>query len=343
MIKRIGFACKWIDSPDQIDGIKPKDDCKKYNTGATTVAWLNRQTREVAEQKLWDLMVHNIEATRKLVERVGNLEHELRMVRLSSDILPCYTEPTWGYYWQLPDVQRYCETGFDAIGRLARDTGTRLSFHPGQFTVLASDRPDVVNKSIEEFEYHATMAAWMGYGKQFQDFKINVHIAGKLGPQGIRDVYSRLSSEARNTITIENEEIGYGLNECLTISDIVPIVLDIHHHWIKSNGEYISPTDGRVQMVVDSWRGVRPVIHYSVSREDCLVGHPDFVQPNFSELLNEGYNRQKLRAHSDFYWNYSVNEWALSFRDKFDIMCESKAKNLACRRLYEQSLALVHV
>ena len=27
--KRIGFACKWIDRPDQVDGIKPKDDAKQ--------------------------------------------------------------------------------------------------------------------------------------------------------------------------------------------------------------------------------------------------------------------------------------------------------------------------
>ena len=341
MIKRIGFACKWIDSPEQVNGIKPKDDAKKYNTGATTVAWLNRQTREVAEQKLWDLMVQNIEATRLLVERVGNLDESLRMVRLSSDILPCYTEPTWGYFWRRPDVVSYGERHFAEVGRLARERGVRLSFHPGQFTVLASDRPDVVNKSIEEFEYHATMAAWMGYGRQFQDFKINVHISGKLGPAGIRSAYQRLSPEARNTITVENEEIGYDLNECLSLADILPTVLDIHHHWIKSGGEYISPSDSRVRMVVDSWKGVRPTMHYSVSREDCLVGHVDFVRPDYATLLTEGHNRQRLRAHSDFYWNTSVNEWALGFSDQFDIMCESKAKNLASRQLYEQRLALV--
>ena len=98
MIKRIGFACKWIDHPEQINGIKPKDDCKKYNTGSTTVAWLNRQTKDKAVEKLWTLMKDNIEATRKLVERVGNLDAHLRMVRLSSDILPVYTEPTWSWF-----------------------------------------------------------------------------------------------------------------------------------------------------------------------------------------------------------------------------------------------------
>jgi hypothetical protein len=46
-------------------------------------------------------------------------------------------------------------------------------------------------------------------------------------------------------------------------------------------------------------------------------------------LLAQGYKKQKMRAHSNFYWNTEVNEWASSFWDQFDIMCESKAKNLA--------------
>jgi hypothetical protein len=78
-MKRIGFACKMIDHPDQVNGIKPKDDCKKYNTNTTTVAWLNRQTRDVAVAKLWELMKYNIESTRLLVEKVGQLENSLRI------------------------------------------------------------------------------------------------------------------------------------------------------------------------------------------------------------------------------------------------------------------------
>lgn len=342
-LRRIGFACKWIDHPHQVEGIKPNDECKQYNTMSTTVAWLNRQRREVAEQKLWDLMVYNIEANRKLVERVGALDDHLKMVRIGSDVLPCYTEPTWSYFWRQGDVVRYAQDAFRKVGDLARHNNTRLSMHPGQFTVLASDRPDVVERAIDEFEYHATMASWMGYGQKFQDFKINIHISGKKGPQGVRDVYPRLSPEARNTITIENEEISYGLDQCLTLGDLLPIVLDIHHHWIKSGGEYITPSDPRVRMVVESWRGVRPAMHYSVSREDCLVDHPNFVQPDYATLLTEGHNKQKLRAHSDFYWNSAANDWALGFLDQFDIMCESKAKNLASRQLYEQYLAQVVV
>ncbi|NBP02100.1 MAG: UV damage endonuclease UvsE [Proteobacteria bacterium] len=336
MNKRIGFACKWIDSPDQVDGIKPKDDCKKYNTGSTTVAWLNRQSKDVAEQKLWDLVKGNIESTRLLVERVSKLNENLRMVRLSSDILPVYTEPTWSYFYRDNTVRQYCERHFSTIGNLARSSGIRLSFHPGQFTVLASDNEQIVERSIEEFEYHVDMARWMGYGKEFQDYKINVHIAGRAGPPGIRAALKRMSPEARNTITIENEEISYGLDDCLSISDVVPIVLDIHHFFIRE-GSYIQPRDDSVKRVIDSWRGVRPVCHYSVSREDLLVGHCANTLPNYAQLLESGHKRQKLRAHSDFYWNTAVNEWALGFLDSHDIMCESKAKNLASFRLFEEA------
>jgi UV DNA damage endonuclease len=336
MTKRIGFACKWIDDPSQVNGIDRNDDCKKFNTGTTTVAWLNRQSKEVAEQRLWDLMVNNISSIRSLVEQVGSLDPSMRMVRLSSDILPVYTESSWKYFWQRTDAKDYCEKSFGEVGDLARKLDVRLSFHPGQFTVLASDNPDIVNRSIEEFEYHANMARWMGYGQKFQDFKINVHIAGRQGPDGIRHALARLSPEARNCITIENEEMKHGLDDCLSISDIVPIVLDIHHHFIRE-GEYISPNDDRVKRVLDSWRGRRPTCHYSVSREDLLLDHCNKTLPNMDLLLSQGYKKSKLRAHSDFYWNRAVNDWALTFWDNFDIMCESKAKNLASRALYEHA------
>jgi UV DNA damage repair endonuclease len=334
--KRIGFACKWIDGPSQVDGIKQKDDCKQYNTGSTTVAWLNRQSKQVAEQKLYDLMVGNIESVRKLVEKVGTLDENLRMVRLSSDILPVYTEPTWGRFWRDSAVRTYCEREFLRVGDLARKNNVRLSMHPGQFTVLASDNPDIVNRSIEEFEYHVDMARWMGYGKTFQDFKINVHIAGRQGPAGIRSALARMTPEARNTLTIENDEMTWGIEDSIELVNDCALVLDIHHHWIKT-GEYIETNDDRVKRVIDSWRGVRPVIHYSVSREDVIVEHSGHIRPDLPTLLDSGYKKAKLRAHSNFYWNTAVNEWALSFRDNFDIMCESKAKNLASFALYDQA------
>jgi UV DNA damage endonuclease len=335
MTKRIGFACKWINDPSEVNGMKINARDRDLNTGATTVRWLREHPQE-AEQRLWDLMKRNVEACYKLVDRVGTLDEDLRMVRLSSDILPVYTEPNWKWFWQQSDVREYAERNFSRVGELARKNRVRLSFHPGQFTVLASDNPDIVNRSIEEFEYHVDMARWMGYGKTFQDFKINVHIAGRQGPDGIRRALARMTPEARNCLTIENDEMTWGIEHSLELVKDCALVLDIHHHWIKT-GEYIEPTDDRVKRISDSWRGVRPVIHYSVSREDCLVAHPGHQRPALSTLLETGYKKAKLRAHSEFYWNSAVNSWALTFRPVADIMCESKAKNLASFALYQEA------
>lgn len=333
MTKRIGFACKW----SEYDNKNRIITTEGLNCKATTIAWLNRQTREVAEQRLRDIMVYNIKAVENLVSKVGSLEPNRRMVRIGSDILPAYTHELWRDFWQSTDIVSYCEKHFAQVGEIARKQDVRLSFHPGQFTVLASENPGIVERSIEEFEYHANMARWMGYGRSFQDFKINVHISGKQGPEGIRRAYSKLSPEARNCITIENEENAWGLDDCLTITDIVPIVLDIHHHWIRE-GEYIDASSDRVKRVIDSWRGVRPVTHYSVSREDILVDHCPVTMPDYKTLLETGYKKQKLRAHSDFYWNEPVTDWALSFLENSDIMCESKAKNLASEQVYQRAI-----
>jgi UV DNA damage repair endonuclease len=314
-----------------------EDTQRPFNTRSTTIAWLNRQDKDVAEQRLWDLMVHNIQSYYNLIEYTGGLIPQRRMVRLGSDCLPAFTEKDWSYFWQKPDVQAYCEKEFAKVGELARQLDVKLSFHPGQFCVLASDNPDIVKRSVEEFEYHVDMARWMGYGKQFQDFKCNVHISGRQGYQGIINVLPSLTPEARNIITIENDEMCHGLDASLMLKDHVALVLDIHHHWIRDE-EYIQANDDRVKMVIDSWRGVRPTLHYSYSRDEWLPeGYTHDNMHDINILLEDGSKKQKLRAHSDFYPNYKVNEWALSFWDNFDIQCEAKAKNLASEQLYNQA------
>jgi len=333
--KRIGFACKYM-HPDQTQKKKLLEEIQRpLNTRSTTVQWLNRQTRDVAEERLWDIMVHNIQSYYNLIEYVGSLPNELRMVRLGSDVLPVYTQLDWSYYWKLPAVVAYCEKHFARVGELARRLDVRLSMHPGQFTVLASDNDDIVDRSIEEFEYHTDVIRYMGYGQSFQDFKCNVHISGRKGPQGIKDALKRLSPEARNTITIENDENKWGLEHSLELADHCALVLDIHHHLCREN-EYIQPTDDRFARVIDSWRGVRPAIHYSYSRNEALPeGFAHNSMLHFPDLLEAGHKKAKLRAHSDYYPNRAANDWALSFLPYTDIMCESKMKNLASIDLYK--------
>lgn len=323
-IKRIGFACKINESHDKA--------WPGLNTGTTTITWLSNQPKQKAVERLWSILIKNTNAVYDQVMWLSKLPHESRMMRISSDLLPAYTHNDWMWFYFEPDTVRELEARFAKIGAAAREHDVRLSFHPGQFCVLASENPGIVENSVMEFEYHCDLIRYMGYGKQFQDFKCNVHIGGKQGPDGIKRAMRKLSPEARNTITIENAEFTWGLDASLELVDTCALVLDIHHHWINS-GEYIYPQDSRFQRVVESWRGIRPVIHYSVSREDVLTDHCEHTLPDLKQLKALGFTSAKLRAHSEYYWNQACNDWALTFRDHADIMCESKQKNLASQKL----------
>ena len=342
MNRRFGFCCKWLNDRSEFGGMKVNAKDSNLNGRSTTMRWL-REHKDEAEQRQWDIMNHNSAAAVRMIERVGTLPIERRMVRLGSEMLQGYTEKDWKSWWQQKHIQDHLANIFKPVGEASRKHNVKISFHPGQFCVLSSATPDIVERSIEEFEYHADMARWMGFGKTFQDgCKINVHISGRQGPDGIKKALPRLSQEARNLITIENDEMGHGLEKSLELEKNLALVLDIHHHWIRDE-EYIDAKDDRVKRVVDSWRGVRPTMHYSYSRDEALapaqLGDKMHTQMhNIRDLLEKGCKKQKLRAHSDLLPNQKANDWALSFSDNFDIQVEAKGKNMASEELHNQWL-----
>ncbi|CAB4122688.1 Uve UV damage repair endonuclease [uncultured Caudovirales phage] len=330
MIRRIGFACKLVEYNETTGIISPVDGC---NMKSTTVAWLNRQKRNEAEKKLWDIMIYNTASVENMLNYISKWPDNLRQVRLGSEMLPVYTEATWSYFWQLPHVKTAMAAKLKTLGDLARKHDIRVSQHPGQFVCMSSDRPDVVERSIAEFEYHADVARMMGYGGSWHDhgYKINIHISGRHGPDGMIASIRRLSTEARNLLTIENDEMSWGLDDTLLLAEHTALVLDVHHHFVKT-GAYISPTDDRVKRVLDSWRGVRPTLHYSLPISGT------------SHVTARGTrNTTKLRAHSDMCWHAGVNDYVMKFWDSFDIMCEMKNKNIAQWQLYEQALNTGHI
>lgn len=314
----IGFACKINSSHD-----KPNSD---LNTKTTTISWLKANPAK-AHDKLTGLVQHNLATLRRQIEFVGKLPPTQRMFRISSDILPAYTYDDYTPFYFSTEIVAFLEREFARCGELARAHGVRLSFHPGQFCVLASDNPHIVENSIQEFEYHCDVIRYMGYGKTFQDFKCNVHIGGKQGPDGIKRALKKLSREARNTLTIENAEFSWGLSHSLELVDHCALVLDVHHDWIHSN-RFISAKSDLVKRVQDSWRGVKPVIHYSQSRVLEAVDSQDVLLPN-----ETGHSKMALRAHSDYYYNRILNEFVREHYEWADIMCEAKQKNLATRQL----------
>ncbi len=334
---RVGFACQYRHPDRSLPAGELKIIEAAFNPRTTTLRWMDSVAQAAAHAKLVEIVEHNLQAQLRLLAYVASLPKPLQMLRLSSDLLPFYSHPKVSAFYQDPTIQRRLIEGFAAIGDAARAANIRLSMHPGQYCVLGSDRPDVVENSIAEFEYHADMIRMMGYGRQFQDFKCNLHIAGKLGGEGTRAVWARLSQEARHCITFENDEKTYGVDACLALADLAPVVLDVHHCWIHED-DYIDPHADRVARIIDSWRGVRPTMHLSQPHESLqelgLSAERKLEMPEVMKVVP----KRELYGHSARMWNQWTNEYVMQFLDRFDIMFESKDKNVATLEFYERYL-----
>lgn len=327
---RLGFCCKFVPEGGEAEA------ARRMNTTTVTMAYLGRLDERAAFDKLASVVAHNLDAITNQIAHVASRPRLERLHRLSSDLLPGYTHPSCEAFYRDHDLRGLIETKLAAAGELAREHGVRLSMHPGQFCVIASQNPSAVANGVAEFEYHADVMRFMGYGGGWHPHgaHLNIHGGAKaVGAQGIREGLARLSETARNLITIENDEVSYGLDDLLPLADVVPLVLDLHHHWIKSEGEYVEPDDPRVATIIASWRGVRPVSHISVSREDLLADHDIYVRPDFRALTGLGIRPRNLRAHSDLMWNVAVNDLVARHLVWADFEVEAKMKNLASEGL----------
>lgn len=339
MDQRIGFCCKLL--PEQ-EFTKKKDAAEwleAHNTKSTTVAYLDKLTPTDAIDKICHIIRHNQQALITQFNIIHTWSPQLRMVRMGSELLPVKTFDRYKHVYDEPIVKKVLE-GFTQVGDVARAHDIRLSSHPGPYTILTSDSPDVVNRAVEDLEYHADIFRLMGYDATDQRQEINIHGGPKRADFVERFLAgrARLSVDTQQWISLENDEFSYGLDDLLPLADRVKICMDINHYWIKE-GSYLQPDDARMRQVIDSWRGARPEIHVAWPKESVLTDHADpHTLPDMQLLEQRGYKRSKLRAHADDAWIPAINAYALSFWSQVDLMVEAKWKNLASKKLYNTSV-----
>jgi UV DNA damage endonuclease len=329
---RIGYCCIYV-PPDG-----DKKTAKQMNVTSTTITALSRMERNAVLEKLLRLVTHNIAALEAQLARIASLPVLERLLRLSSDMLPAYTHPVARWVYNEPDMRRLLDRGLGGLGALARRDGVRLSLHPGPFCVLATVNETTLRNAIDEFEYHTDVMRWLGHagGWHPQGAHINIHVGSSAGGlDRFRAALPMLSEDARGLITVENDELAFGLADVLSLRDQLPVVLDFHHHWIASGGQYLQPGDPRIAEVKESWRGVRPVSHISVSPEAVLPEHPADTLPDFAALTTAGHSIRDLRAHSNTMWNQAVNALMAAHLCWTDIEVEAKHKNIASRQLVD--------
>ena len=336
---RLGFCCKFVleDPPGTHATLKAEREATLHmNLTSVTMAYLAKLDGSARRAKLGGIVAHNLGALVRQIEWVGARQPLERLLRMASNVLPGYTHPVAAPLYAEPEMRAAVEAGLAEAGALARRLGVRLSFHPGPFCLLASRNPAAIENGLSELDYHAEVMDLMGYGGGWHPHgaHINIHVgAGDPGVAGFRETLPRASRVARDLVTVENDENLFGLDEVLRLADTVPVVFDLHHHWVQSGGVYVEPDDPRIARVIASWRGVRPVAHVSVSREAVAVDCDPGALPDFQALRAAGHAVRDLAAHSDMMWNAAVNDLVARHLAWADFEIEAKAKNLASQQI----------
>ncbi len=249
-----------------------------------------------------ELALKNVQDLLSIVD--WNLEHDIRLFRVSSDLFPWASEYRLADLPDFPDIRATLEI----IG----SRPIRLTTHPGPFNQLAG-QGKVLDNTIKDLEYQSELFDLMGFTPSHWN-KINIHVGGAYGDKVATKArfsqnFKLLSSNLRARLTVENDDRA----SLYTVADLVPIyertgipiVFDYFHHSLNPGLQ----TEEEAFLTAYATWDVRPVVHFSDSRQV----HED--------------PKARREAHAD--WLYSkVNTYGKAV----DIVYECKKKEQALLR-----------
>jgi UV DNA damage endonuclease len=256
-------------------------------------------------EKLRGLVRGNI-ADLKAILR-WNAERGISLFRIGQDLIPFASHPAFPYDWEADHGEE-----LRGVGELARDLGVRLSMHPGQYINPGSPRPEVVERSLWELRYVASLFDLLGN----HDSVAVLHMGGAYADRtaSAARFVEALGQEERvlRYLTLENDERIWTVAEVAETSRVlgIPAIMDAFHHGLNPGNLTLEEA---LDVALPTWepRWARPKLHLSSQDPDKRPGaHAHSV---------EGRDWQALLA-------------ALDGRDA-DVMVEAKGKERALASL----------
>lgn len=238
---RIGYACV---NPDVRDG------------GFKTC-----RLADANEEKLRPLISHNLNALEKIIDY--NINNDILLFRISSDLIPFGSRPETFIDWRKEFKER-----FSQIGNKIQKSSMRVSMHPGQYTVLNSNRSEVVEAAVRDLVYHTDVLTLLGTSTQS---KIILHIGGAYGNKeeaknSFVRRYHLLPASVKERLIIENDDKLFNIADVLWVSKQTgaPVVYDNLHDQINPTNDSIGQ-DTWIKLSSESWscNDGRQKIHYS--------------------------------------------------------------------------------
>ena len=143
-----------------------------------------------------------------------NYKNGIRIMRMSSEMMPHYTNPkTKSYSYD------FVKKDLEDIGRLSRLYKQRLTFHPGQYNILSTKNENVFQMTKNDLEWHSSVMDTMNLD---QDSVIVIHGGGiydnkeEAIQRFIKNFY-RLNESTQKRLVLENCE------KCYNIIDVMGV------------------------------------------------------------------------------------------------------------------------
>jgi UV DNA damage endonuclease len=259
---RLGLCCQFLRFPI------------RFRT--TTATATGRLAREAALAKLGEICLHNAvtlgEALR-VCDRLG-----IRAFRIQSGMWPLYTHPEARYGIEELPTGAAAVAALKSAGHYASRHGIRLSFHPDQFTVLSSRRPETVEAARRDLAYMTELAELVGADV------INIHAGGSYGDKAgtmerLMENILSLPEKVRSRLTLENDDVSYTPGDLLPVCRAagVPLVYDLHHHRCLPDGLSVEEA---TELAISTWNR-EPHFHISSPRDPSSRDrrpHADYIE-----------------------------------------------------------------
>jgi len=272
----------------------------------TTALYAGRLKPAARRARLAELCRANAAALEKAIEFCA--ANGIGSFRVNSQILPLKTHPALGYELEALPGGGGIVKAFKACGALARRLGLRLTFHPDQFILLSSPRPEVTAAAVRELEYQAEVSGWIGADV------INIHGGGAYGDKAAAlartgAALKKLKPAVRALLAFENDDRVYTPADLLPFcrGHEVPFVYDVHHHRCLPDGLSVEAATG---LALKTWNR-EPLFHLSSPKD--------------------GWSAPDPRPHHDY---IDMKDFPACWRGlDITIEVEAKAKELAIARL----------
>lgn len=277
-------------------------------------------------EKAKDLALKNVKDIIPILE--WNHSHNIRHLRLSSDMFPHYTDTETEPY-----DMKFAYEALEESGRVANRLGHRITMHPGQYNQVGAKSTDVFEKTIKELSMHAEILDTMSIDN---NGILCVHGGGVYGDKEATtrrwiEQFSDLPKSVRNRLAIENCEKCYSVADCLHIANEckIPMIYDnLHYDCFPHYNSEFKKTK-KYEYKQDIWELMDDIV-YTWRRDDRI--------PLF-HLSQQSDEKSYVGAHADYYTNRIPDEMLYLpylYDVPLDIELEVKAKELAIIKLMDR-------